>query len=76
MHQQATIMLEFRVAEMQARASADQAAASRETSAATKDLAAFTRTLVRATWALFFVGGVTGLLTIVQILMALNVIGR
>ena len=40
--------------------------------APTQALANFTRTLARATWALFFVGGATVVLTIVQIVLAVK----
>jgi hypothetical protein len=43
---------------------------------ATQDLSRFTRALVRATWALFFVGAATGLLTIVQAVLVVKGSGR
>ena len=72
MHQQATFMLQFRIAEKQAEAAAQQAQAAEGMIQPTRDLAKFTQGLARATWALFFVGGATVLLTIVQVLKALG----
>ena len=74
MHQQANIMLQFRVAEKQAGAAQSQATATDQLVTATQDLAAFTRTLVVATKALVFVGGATLLLTLVQVLKAIGVL--
>jgi len=74
MHQQASIMLQFRVAEKQAEAAQSQATATDQLVTATRDLAGFTRTLVVATKALVFVGGVTLLLTLVQVLKAVGVL--
>jgi hypothetical protein len=76
MHQQATCMLQFRIAEKQAEAAAQQAQAANAMVGPTRDLAAFTKALARATWALFLVGGATGALTIVQVLIALGVIHK
>lgn len=66
MHRQASIMLQFRIAEKQVEAAIRQAATSDSLVEAIGNLAAFTRALVKATWALFFVGGVALLLTLVQ----------
>lgn len=76
MHQQASIMLQYRVAEKQAEAAAAQATATDQLVTATHDLAGFTRALVKATYALFVVGGAALLLTVVQVLIAMKVIGR
>jgi uncharacterized protein GlcG (DUF336 family) len=74
MHQQAAIMLQFRIAEKQAEAGERQATATDQLVTATQDLAAFTRTLVMATKALVFFGGATLVLTLVQVLKAVGVL--
>lgn len=66
-YQRAVLMLQMRLAEGQTTASAANAES-------TKDLARFTCALVKATWALFFVGGAAVLLTLVQVLIATGVI--
>jgi hypothetical protein len=76
LHRQCILMLEMRNTERQTQALTEQAAAARETSAATKDLAAFTKGLVGATRGLFAVAAATGALTVVQVLIALRIIGR
>jgi hypothetical protein len=72
LHQQATFMLQFRVAEQQAQTAAQQAAAAREMVAPTQALANFTGSLVRLTRALVFFGAATLLVTIVQVVLALK----
>jgi hypothetical protein len=72
MHQQATFMLQFRMSEKQAEAALQQATATEGLVTATQDLAAFTRSLVLATKAIVFFGGVTLLLTIIQVLKVLG----
>ena len=81
MHQQASIMLQFRIAEQQAEAARHQAEAAQQQATATdqlvtatRDLAAFTRALVGATRALVFFGGATLLLTLLQVLKAIGVL--
>lgn len=76
LYRQCTLMLEMRNTERQAKAAGEQATASKEMATATRDLAMFTRALVRATWALFGVAVTTGALIVVQILIALKIIGR
>ncbi len=70
----ATAMLQFRFSEKQTEAMVQQAKTSEQLLTATHDLAVFTHALARATWALFFVGGATVLLTIVQVLKAVGLL--
>jgi len=76
MHQQATFMLQFRIAEKQAEAAEKQAEAASQQANVSEKMLPFTRALVLGTWALFVVGGASVALSIVQVLISLKVIGK